>query len=176
MAWTGGSHLAPDRSGFRGTFDIRRRLLNNEQQATVAMAERLIHPCARAGAGQPLLDIFMARILCVDDESHAANLKCIILETAGHQATPATSAREAITLLNTGSYDLVVTDWRLGDANGRDIVIAVRQLSDTPVVIISGYVDDAFQAPDPLADYYLEKPVNPEELIRIVNDLVKAGR
>src|SRR5271157_919238 len=114
----------------------------------------------------------MARILCVDDEAHAAKLKCIILETAGHKATPATSAREAIALLESDVFDLVVTDWRLGDASGRDIVVAARKLSDTPVVVVSGYVNEAFQAPDPLADYYLEKPVNPDELISIVNDLV----
>jgi DNA-binding response OmpR family regulator len=117
----------------------------------------------------------MARVLCVDDEPHAANLKCIILETAGHQATPATSAREAIALLESNSYDVVVTDWRLGDANGRDIVVAARKLADTPVVVISGYVNEAFQAADPLADYYLEKPVNPDELIGIVNDLANPG-
>ena len=118
----------------------------------------------------------MARILCVDDEQHAAKLKCIILETAGHQATPATSAHEAIALLESNSYDVVVTDWRLGDANGRDIVVAARKLADTPVVVISGYVNEAFQAADPLADYYLEKPVNPDELISVVNDLVNPSR
>ena len=118
----------------------------------------------------------MARILCVDDEVHAARLKCIILETAGHQATPATSVREALALMESNPYDLVVTDWRLGDANGRDIVVAAHKLTDTPVVVISGYVNEAFQAPDPMADYYLEKPVNPEELINIVNELVKPGR
>lgn len=117
----------------------------------------------------------MARILCVDDELQAARLKCIILETAGHTATPATSAQEAVSLLESNSYDLVVTDWRLGQASGRDVVVAARTLANTPVVVISGYVNEAFQAPDPLADYYLEKPVNPEELISIVNDLVKQG-
>jgi CheY-like chemotaxis protein len=131
----------------------------------------LIFPSAWAGAGHRSGNS-MARILCVDDEQHAAKLKCIILETAGHQATPATSASEAIALLQSNPYDLVVTDWRLGNASGRDIVVAARQLTDTPVVVISGYVNEAFQAPDPLADFYLEKPVNPEELIRIVNDLV----
>jgi DNA-binding response OmpR family regulator len=118
----------------------------------------------------------MARILCVDDEQHAAKLKCIILETAGHQATPATSASEAIALIESNRFDVVVTDWRLADASGRDIVLAVRKHSDTPVVVISGYVNEAFQAPDPLADYYLEKPVNPEELISVVNDLLKPDR
>jgi len=116
----------------------------------------------------------MARILCVDDEVHAARLKCIILETAGHSATPATSLAEAVSLLENNSYDLVVTDWRLGNASGRDVVVAARKLTDSPVVVISGYVNEAFQAPDPLADFYLEKPVNPEELIAIVADLVKS--
>jgi two-component system response regulator HydG len=115
----------------------------------------------------------MANILCVDDEVHAARLKCIILETAGHRATPANSLTEAISLLQQNTYDLVVTDWRLGNASGRDVVIAARKLSNTPVVVISGYVNEAFQAPDPLPDYYLEKPVNPEELIAVVADLVK---
>jgi DNA-binding response OmpR family regulator len=114
----------------------------------------------------------MARILCVDDELHAAKLKCIILETAGHTATPATSAREAISLLESQPYDLIVTDWRLGEASGRDILVAARKISGAPVVVISGYVNEAFQAADPLADYYLEKPVNPEELISVVADLV----
>jgi len=89
----------------------------------------------------------------VDDEQHAAKLKCIILETAGHQATPATSASEAIALLQSNPYDLVVTDWRLGSASGRDIVVAARQFASTLVVVITMYVDEAFQAPDPLADY-----------------------
>ena len=118
----------------------------------------------------------MARILCVDDEMHSAKLKCIILETAGHQATPATSVPEAIALMDSNPYDVVVTDWRLGQASGRDIVVAARQHSDIPVVVISGYVNEAFQAADPLADYYLEKPVNPEELISVINDLVKPGQ
>ena len=118
----------------------------------------------------------MGRILCVDDVPHAAKLKCIILETAGHQATAATSAREAIALMESNAYDVVVTDWRLGDANGRDIVVAARRLADTPVVVISGFVNEAFQAEDPLADYYLEKPVNPDELISVVNDLVNTGQ
>ena len=117
----------------------------------------------------------MANILCVDDEPHAARLKCIILETAGHTATPATSLREAVALMESAPFDLVVTDWRLGTDSGRDIVVAARQLTDSPVVVISGYVNEAFQAADPLADFYLEKPVNPEELIAVVAELVKTA-
>ena len=117
----------------------------------------------------------MAKILCVDDEPHVVTLKCAILEAAGHSATASTSAHDAIQKLQAGDYDAVVTDWRLGDANGRAIVQAAKSHSSMPVVVVSGYVAEAFQAAEPLADLYLEKPVNPEELVTIVNELLKSG-
>ena len=117
----------------------------------------------------------MAKILCCDDEKHVVTLKCAILEAAGHDVTPATSAREAIEKLQHDTYDAVVTDWRLGDANGRAVVQAAKSTSSMPVVVVSGYVAEAFQAAEPLADLYLEKPVNPEELVTIVNELLKSG-
>ena len=117
----------------------------------------------------------MAKILCVDDEPHVVTLKCAILEAAGHNVTASTSARDAIDKLQHETYDAVVTDWRLGDANGRAVVQAAKSTSAMPVVVVSGYVAEAFQAAEPLADLYLEKPVNPEELVTIVNELLKTS-
>jgi two-component system response regulator HydG len=117
----------------------------------------------------------MARILCIDDEPHVVTLKCQILEAAGHQVTMAISAREAIEKLEQFEYDAVVTDWRLGDGDGRAIVLAAKSHATVPVVVVSGYVTEAFQAAEPLADLYLEKPVNPEELVTIVNELLKTS-
>jgi DNA-binding response OmpR family regulator len=126
----------------------------------------------RAGA---IGSVFMARILCVDDEPHVVTLKCAILEAAGHTVTASTSARDAMEKLKTNTYDAVVTDWRLGDASGRAVVQAAKNNNRMPVVVVSGYVAEAFQAAEPLADLYLEKPVNPEELVTIVNELLKGG-
>jgi two-component system response regulator HydG len=117
----------------------------------------------------------MAKILCVDDEPHVVTLKCAILAQAGHTVTASTSARDAINKLQQSSFDAVVTDWRLGDSDGRAVVEAAKRHSSMPVVVVSGYVAEAFQAAEPLADLYLEKPVNPEELVTIVNELLKAG-
>jgi DNA-binding response OmpR family regulator len=117
----------------------------------------------------------MAKILCVDDEPNTVKMKCAILEAAGHQVTPALSAQAAIEKLQVESYDAVVTDWRLGDASGRSVVQAAKDHANVPVVVVSGYVNDAFQAAEPLADLYLEKPVNPEELVTIVNELLRTG-
>ncbi len=117
----------------------------------------------------------MANILCVDDEPNIVKLKCAILEAAGHQVTSATSADEAIEKLRRNSYDAIVTDWRLGDGNGRAIVQEAKTHPGTPVIVVSGYVSEAFQAAEPLADLYLEKPVDPGELVTIVNELLKTG-
>src|SRR6266851_9206720 len=84
-------------------------------------------------------DLNMARILCVDDEPHVVTLKCAILEAAGHIVTAATSAQDAISKLQHNAYDAVVTDWRLGDANGRAVVQAAKDHSSMPVVVVSGY-------------------------------------
>ena len=46
---------------------------------------------------------------------HVVKLKCAILEQAGHEVTPATSAHQAIEMIKSQDYDAVVTDWRLGD-------------------------------------------------------------
>jgi DNA-binding NtrC family response regulator len=132
-------------------------------------------PYITLGVSLPSKD-YMARILCIDDEPHVVTLKCAILEAAGHQVTPATSAHDAIEKLNSTEFDAVVTDWRLGDASGRTIVQAAKSHSTMPVVVVSGYVAEAFQAAEPLADLYLEKPVNPEELVTIVNELLKTSQ
>jgi DNA-binding NtrC family response regulator len=55
------------------------------------------------------------------------------------------------------------------------VLQAAKTHSTMPVVVVSGYVSEAFQAPEPLADLYLEKPINPEELVTIVNELLKIG-
>jgi len=111
----------------------------------------------------------------VDDEPHVVTLKCAILEQAGHTVTVSTSARDAVNKLQHTAFDAVVTDWRLGDGDGRPVVEAAKKHSAMPVVVVSGYVAEAFQGAEPLADLYLEKPVNPEELVTIVNKLLKAG-
>ena len=114
----------------------------------------------------------LARILCVDDEAVAVRLKCSILERAGHTATPACSAEEAIAHLDAAVFDAVVTDWRLGEESGRAIVQAAKSHTSTPVVVVSGFVSEAFRAAEPSADLYLEKPVNPDELLKIITALL----
>ena len=116
----------------------------------------------------------MARILCVDDEAGAVALKRAILERAGHDVVVCTAAPEAIALLLTETFDAIVTDWKLGDDSGREILVAARTQAHVPVVVVSGFCAEAFTAVEPQADIYLEKPVDPEELVAIISALLAA--
>lgn len=116
----------------------------------------------------------MARILCVDDDADTVALKREILERAGHAVTACISADEAFLELERHSFDAVVTDWRLGNCLGRSVVQMAKAHSSVPVVVVSGYVSEAFQAAEPLADLYLEKPVDPRELVTVMEALLRA--
>jgi DNA-binding response OmpR family regulator len=114
----------------------------------------------------------MAKILCVDDEPDALAMKQTILERAGHSVYSCSSADDAMALLDREPFDAVVTDWNLGESSGRQIVLAAKGRTQVPVVVVSGYCTDAFHAAEPQADIYLEKPVDAEELVAILQALL----
>jgi DNA-binding response OmpR family regulator len=116
----------------------------------------------------------LAKILCVDDDPDVVSLKRKILEQAGYEVTTCISAEDAIREIERVAFDAVVTDWRLGHERGRAIVEAAKAHSTAPVVVVSGYVAEAFQAAEPMADIYLEKPADPRELVQILDTLLQA--
>lgn len=115
----------------------------------------------------------MAKILCVDDEPAAVALKQTILERAGHEVTTSSNANDAIALLASEQFDAVVTDWKLGEESGRQILLAAKTRTAVPVVVVSGYCTEAFRAAEPQADIYLEKPVDATELVAIIQALLR---
>ncbi len=117
----------------------------------------------------------MAKILCVDDEPAAVALKQTILERAGHVVITSSNANHALTLLANERFDAVVTDWKLGEESGRQILLAAKSRAEVPVVVVSGYCTEAFRAAEPQADIYLEKPVDATELVAIVGALLRSS-
>jgi DNA-binding response OmpR family regulator len=115
----------------------------------------------------------VAKILCVDDEPVALALKLEILQRAGHVVVPSRSSEDAILKLGEESFDAIVTDWRLGAQNGHSLLETAKGGAGVPVVVVSGYVAEALRGYEPFADIYLEKPVNPKELVQIVDALLK---
>ena len=110
------------------------------------------------------------RILIVDDESVTVVLD-LILSDAGFKVVTAESFAESIKILRDTSFDLVITDLRLSDAGGMDLITHIKaEAPDTEVILMTAYgsVDIAIEAIKRGAYYYLEKPFTPECLLALV--------
>lgn len=66
------------------------------------------------------------RVLVVDDEGHVRSMLCDLLAMWGCQVDAAPSAAQGLDLLERGIYDLVLTDFRMPDMTGIDLVERIR--------------------------------------------------
>lgn len=136
------------------------------QAATRDVDARMIHDAtAPAGAMVPTGH----EVLVVDDEAVVLTVLREALRRGGYKVTTASSAEEAIDLMKTRRFDLVLTDKNLPGASGLDVLRAARALNPAPaIVLITGYTsyDSAVQALDIGAHDYIEKPIRDVEDLR----------
>ncbi len=114
------------------------------------------------------------RILVVDDERNMRRVLQGLLQAEGHDVDGATDGDEARAMLRKAepSYDLVLTDLRMPNSDGMDLLRAVkRRHPDTPVVLITahGTVDTAVEAMREGAFDFVTKPFDNDELSVVVN-------
>lgn len=108
-----------------------------------------------------------ARILVVEDDRSLRELLLEELEEEGHRTRVAGSAEEAVALLPGFSPDLVVSDLRLTDADGLELLRHVRGVETPPAFVIItafGTVARAVQALKAGADDFLTKPLDFDHL------------
>jgi DNA-binding NtrC family response regulator len=118
-----------------------------------------------------------ARILVVDDEPVVTKGCRRILGDAGYEVDTAATGREGLDRAVAGQFDLVMTDLRLPDLNGMDLVRALRtRRPEVPIVIITGYgsVPNAVEAVKLGVLDYIEKPFTPEQITAAVGRAVAA--
>jgi len=103
------------------------------------------------------------RILVLDDDAAHAEAVAESLERADYACTIAVSGTEGLRALDSESYDVVLTDLRMGDISGLDIVRRVKASSpDTEIIVMTGYpaYETALEAMDEGAYDYLNKPLD----------------
>jgi two-component system response regulator PilR (NtrC family) len=84
----------------------------------------------------------MARLLVVDDQKSICEMLEIVLRKDGHRVETVTTLDLARRVLQSSIYDVVVTDIRLPDGSGLDVLQQVRDTyPDTPVILITAYAD-----------------------------------
>jgi len=107
------------------------------------------------------------KVLVVDDEESVVVTIKAILQLDGYDVATTTSGQRARTMVRDVEYDLVLTDLRLEDGDGLDVLKAVREHHpDTITIMLTGYasLESAIQAIRAGAYDYLVKPSEVEEL------------
>ena len=106
-------------------------------------------------------------LLVVEDDRGHAEIIAEVLEQEGHSVRIANSGREGFAAIEEGGLDLVITDLRLPDRDGLELVAKCRNARGatraTPqCVVVTGYgtVEGAVQAMQNGALHYLQKPVD----------------
>ena len=122
----------------------------------------------------------MEKILVVDDDAGFRGLLETILSGEGYSVVTAVTASTAIQAARSGHYHLVLTDLRLGDGDGLEVLRAFKEHSpETPVIMITAFasVASAVDAMKLGAADYLGKPLgSPEELRVLVRRTLDQSR
>ena len=114
-------------------------------------------------------------ILIVEDDEDLARLNARLLKRQGYAVLIASSAAEARETVKKGSPDLFVLDVALPDGDGLSLCSEFRELSDAPVLFLTGKssLDDKVSGLDAGGDYYLTKPHDNKEFVAVVQRLLR---
>jgi len=110
----------------------------------------------------------MARILIVDDQDSARGMLSDMLHGEGYGVDQAPSGELACAMVAENGYDLVITDLRMGDVGGLEVLQRTRETSPLTEVIVMtafGTIEDAVEAMRFGAHDFVQKPFVEEELL-----------
>lgn len=110
----------------------------------------------------------MARILIVDDQENARSMLAEMLRSEGYAVVQADGGEAACEMVTNGAYDLIITDLRMGDVGGLEVLHRTREASPTtPVIVMTafGTIEDAVEAMRFGAQDFVQKPFVEEELM-----------
>src|SRR5579883_2362297 len=144
------------------------------------VAPREQHGNGAARAREPSsLDLQGVRVLVVDDEADTLELTRRVLGTYRALVLTATSVDAALTMLDSVQADVLVSDLAMPGRDGYELIRSIRRTlgpDRLPAAALTAFArpEDAVRAHDAGFQMHLAKPVEPEELVRVVANL--AGR
>ena len=113
----------------------------------------------------------MPNLLIVDDEQSYRQLLSLVFEGDNHTIRTASNGREALEVLETFAADIIISDVKMPDMNGIELLRAAReQFPDIGVVLMTAFasVETAREAFKLGADDFITKPFDVDELKAIV--------
>lgn len=116
----------------------------------------------------------LKKILIIDDDTDLCMLLSRFLTKNGYEADVAYSGNKGIAKYKAESFDAVISDFRLGDMDGMQLIEKLKQLDSRVIIlIITGYSDirQATEAIRMGAYDYIPKPLIPEEVLNILKQM-----
>ena len=120
----------------------------------------------------------MISILVVDDEQSMRDFLKILLIKEGYKVTTSENGSQALSLLSSKPFDLVISDIRMPGFSGLDLLESIREKhGDLPVILITAFAspDDAVKAMKNGAFDYISKPFNVDEIKSVILSATNKG-
>jgi two-component system response regulator HydG len=120
-----------------------------------------------------------AKVLVVDDQKNMRTTTAMVLRAAGHQVTEAEDGSAAVQRVGGESFDVVLTDLRMGAVDGLEVLRSALEASPSTQVIVMtafGTIESAVEAIRRGAYDYLPKPFKESELLLRVEKAVERRR
>jgi len=115
----------------------------------------------------------MAKILVIDDQRAIRTSLKDILELEGHTIELAENGSEGVSKFNADSYDMVITDIKMPEMDGMEVLSKIMETKpDTAVIMISGHgdIDTAVESIKKGAYDFIEKPLDLNRLLITVKN------
>jgi len=119
------------------------------------------------------------RVLIIDDDQSMLELAEFHLQAQGYESARAETGEEGLKLVEGGRFDVILTDLQLPDLGGIEVVRRLKEISpQSEIIMISGHgsVAKAVEATKAGAFYFVEKPVEFEELMLLIEKAVERGQ
>ncbi len=117
----------------------------------------------------------MAKVLLVEDDKEIVSNLIDFLKTEGYEVESASGQREALQLVATEKFDLVLLDVSLSDGNGFAVCKAIKLEYNIPIIFLTASSDEystvtGFELG---ADDYIAKPFRPRELVTRIKNILR---
>ncbi|MUP45348.1 sigma-54-dependent Fis family transcriptional regulator [Gramella sp. BOM4] len=120
----------------------------------------------------------MSKVLVVEDDVAFGTMLKTFLEKRDYQVSLVYSAAEAFSKISANKFDLVLTDVRLPDNDGLEILQKVKNENpSTQVIVMTSYaeISMAVKAMKEGAFDYVSKPFRPESILQTINNALESG-
>lgn len=121
----------------------------------------------------------MAAILLIEDDLTFSRILEGFLGKNGHRVTVENKGKDGMRTFHNKSFDMVLLDYRLPDTTGMELLTEIKKLNqEVPVIIMTSFNDirTAVKAIKSGAMEYITKPVNPEELLMLVQQAIQKDK